>query len=65
MRFTALSCALLCVFIAGCQKADDGSGGSSIGVISLFDPVAANPSLCGGPAIPFPNNALFSGQCST
>ena len=61
MRFTVLSCVLLCAsFLAGCEKAEDGAG-SSIGVISLFDPVAANPSLCGSPAIPFPNNALFSG----
>lgn len=49
----------LCFVIAGCDKAEDGVG-SEVGVISLFDPAAVNPSLCGGPAIPFPNNALFS-----
>ena len=56
----ALSAALLSVALAGCDKAEDGTDGS-VGVYSLFDPVAANPSLCGGAAIPFPNNALFSG----
>lgn len=49
----------LCVVVAGCDKAEDGVG-SEIGVISLFDPAAVNPSLCGAPAIPFPNNALFA-----
>jgi hypothetical protein len=47
-------------FLAGCENADDGAAGS-IGLYSLFDPIAANPSLCGSAAIPFPNNALFSG----
>lgn len=60
MRFTFLCCAALCAFLAGCDKAEDGANGQ-VGALSLFDPVAANPSLCGGAAIPFPNNALFSG----
>ena len=58
-RLLALSAALLSVAIAGCDKAEDGTDGS-VGVLSLFDPVAANPSLCGAPAIPYPNNALFA-----
>jgi hypothetical protein len=49
----------LCLAVAGCDKAEDGVT-SEIGVISLFDPAAVNPSLCGAPAIPFPNNALFA-----
>lgn len=56
----ALSAVLLSVALAGCDKAEDGTDGK-VGVLSLFDPVAANPSLCGGAAIPYPNNALFSG----
>jgi hypothetical protein len=55
-----LGAVLSCAFLAACDKAEDGADGS-VGVLSLFDPVAANPSLCGGPAIPFPNNGLFSG----
>ena len=55
----ALSAVLLATLVAGCDKAEDGRDGS-VGVLSLFDPVGANPSLCGAPAIPFPNNALFA-----
>src|SRR5262245_9647113 len=51
----------LCATIVGCSKAEDGTEDAKIGTYSLFDPVASNPSLCGSPAIPFPNNALFSG----
>jgi hypothetical protein len=50
----------LCVLVAGCSKSEEGVD-IKYGAYSLFDPVAANPSLCGSPAIPFPNNALFSG----
>lgn len=46
--------------VTACSRSPDGTNGS-VGLYSLFDPVAANPSLCGSPAIPFPNNALFSG----
>lgn len=59
MRRLALLLAV-CAAIAGCDKAEDGQR-TEVGAYSLFDPVAANPSLCGGAAIPFPNNALFSG----
>jgi len=62
MRRWALGVAL-CAAIAGCDKAEDGLE-TKIGAYSLFDPVAANPSLCGGPAIPFPNNALFADSAS-
>ena len=55
-----LWCLALCAAVAGCDRAEDGANGQ-VGVVSLFDPVAANPSLCGSPAIPYPNNALFSG----
>jgi hypothetical protein len=50
----------LCVALAGCSKSEEGTE-IQFGAYSLFDPIAANPSLCGSPAIPFPNNALFSG----
>lgn len=50
----------VCFAIAGCSKSDEGTE-IAFGAYSLFDPIAANPSLCGSPAIPFPNNALFSG----
>src|SRR5258706_13617033 len=61
MRVSGLSWVVVFAFgLAACSKAEDGSNGS-VGLYSLFDPVAANPSLCGSPAIPFPNNALFSG----
>lgn len=60
MRSSYLWCLALCVAVAGCDKAEDGANGG-VGVMSLFDPVASNPSLCGSPAIPYPNNALFSG----
>lgn len=46
--------------LAACSRPNDGTS-TEVGLLSLFDPIAANPSLCGGPAIPFPNNALFSG----
>jgi hypothetical protein len=59
MRRLALGL-FLCFAIAGCDKAEEGTE-ISFGAYSLFDPIAANPSLCGSPAIPFPNNALFSG----
>lgn len=51
---------LLCLVVVACSRAPDGTE-SEVGLLSLFDPVAANPSLCGSPAIPYPNNALFSG----
>lgn len=60
MRSSVLWCLALCAAVAGCDKADDGTNNGA-GLTSLFDPVAANPSLCGSPAIPYPNNALFSG----
>lgn len=61
MRSSYIGCVVLCAAVAvtGCNKAEDGANGS-VGVMSLFDPVAANPSLCGSPAIPYPNNALFA-----
>ncbi len=54
---------VLTAVIAGCDKAEDGLT-SQVGAYSLFDPVATNPSLCGGAAIPFPNNALFADATS-
>jgi dienelactone hydrolase len=59
MRFMSVCCAVLGLLVAGCDKAGDGSDGS-VGALSLFDPIGANPSLCGSPAIPYPNNALFA-----
>jgi hypothetical protein len=54
----------LCVALVACDKAEDGdglgTGTANARAFSLFDPVAATASLCGGPAIPFPNNALFA-----
>jgi pimeloyl-ACP methyl ester carboxylesterase len=60
MRHSVLVLLSLCVAIVGCSKAEEGTE-IKYGAYSLFDPTAANPSLCGGAAIPFPNNALFSG----
>lgn len=57
----ALSAVLLATVLVGCDKAEDGADSGGYAVVSLFDPTALNPSLCGSPAIPFPNNALFSG----
>jgi dienelactone hydrolase len=59
MRHSVFLLLSLCAVIVGCSKAEDGVD-AEIGAYSLFDPVATNPSLCGGPAIPFPNNALFA-----
>jgi hypothetical protein len=61
MRFLLVCCAVLSCTLVACDKQPDGADSGGYGVISLFDPVAINPSLCGSPAIPFPNNALFSG----
>lgn len=61
MRLKILLCATLCAFLVACDKAEDGADDGGYAVVSLFDPTAINPSLCGSPAIPFPNNALFSG----
>ena len=55
---------VVCVAIAGCDKAEDGLE-SQVGAYSLFDPASVNPSLCGAPAIPFPNNALFAAATAT
>jgi hypothetical protein len=60
-KYLALAAALLGVVVAGCDRAEDGTDDGGYAVVSLFDPVAINPSLCGSPAIPYPNNALFSG----
>ncbi len=60
MRHSVLLVLSLCVAVVGCDKAEEGTD-IKYGASSLFDPAAANPSLCGGAAIPFPNNALFSG----
>ena len=57
----ALSAVLLSVALVSCAKVEESEDGGAFGVVSLFDPVAINPSLCGGPAVPFPNNAFFSG----
>lgn len=57
----ALSAVILSVALAGCDKTEESEDGGAFGVVSLFDPVAINPSLCGSPAVPFPNNAFFSG----
>jgi hypothetical protein len=51
---------VLCAALVGCDKTDEGTD-IKYGASSLFDPAAANPSLCGSAAIPFPNNALISG----
>jgi hypothetical protein len=59
MRHSVFLLLSLCAVIVGCSKAEDGVN-AEIGAYSLFDPVATNPSLCGAPAIPFPNNALFA-----
>jgi hypothetical protein len=59
MRHALLGLAL-CAALVGCDKTDEGTEIKS-GASSLFDPAAANPSLCGSAAIPFPNNALISG----
>lgn len=63
MRVTSLSWVVVFAALAACSKAEDGSNGS-VGVYSLFDPVAINPSLCASPAIPYPNNALFADATS-
>ncbi|MGH8441356.1 MAG: hypothetical protein ACRETF_00445 [Nevskiaceae bacterium] len=63
MRFSALLLLSVCVAIAGCDKAEDGLE-TRTGAYSLFDPASTNPSLCGAPAIPFPNNALFASATS-
>ena len=60
MRSSVLVLLSLCVSIVGCSPTDEGTD-VKFGASSLFDPSAANPSLCGGAAIPFPNNALISG----
>jgi len=60
MRRSVILLLSLCAGIVGCSPTDEGTD-IKFGAYSLFDPVAANPSLCGSPAIPFPNNALFSG----
>ncbi|MGH8481298.1 MAG: hypothetical protein ACRES8_02420 [Nevskiaceae bacterium] len=54
----------LCAAIAGCSKAEDGLE-TQVGAYSLFDPAAVNPSLCGGGAVPFPNNAFFAAATAT
>jgi len=59
MRRSVLLGLALCAAIAGCDKAEDGLE-TKVGAYSLFDPVATNPSLCGGGAVPFPNNAFFA-----
>src|SRR5688572_28497839 len=63
MRHSVFLLLSLCTVIGGCSKAEDGVD-AEIGAYSLFDPVATNPSLCGAPAIPFPNNALFADATS-
>lgn len=51
------------ILLAACSRAPDGAV-SEVGLLSLFDPIGLNPSLCGAPAIPFPNNALFADGAS-
>jgi hypothetical protein len=64
MRRSALLILSLCVAVVGCDKAEDPETSTLVGAVSLFDPTAVNPSLCGAPAIPFPNNALFASGTS-
>ena len=64
MRRSALVLLSLCVAVVGCDKAEDEISVTGVGAVSLFDPTAVNPSLCGAPAIPFPNNALFASATS-
>src|SRR5690349_5945016 len=59
---------IVCAAVVGCDTPDDGAeldlGSAAARAYSLFDPVAATASLCGAPAIPFPNNALFADAAS-
>ncbi len=63
MRRSVIVLLSVSAVIVGCSKAEDGVD-AQVGAYSLFDPVATNPSLCGAPAIPFPNNALFADATS-
>jgi dienelactone hydrolase len=64
MRRSVILLLSVCAVIVGCSKTEDDPAVFAAGAVSLFDPTAVNPSLCGAAAIPFPNNALFASATS-